>query len=405
MKKELSIVSPELPEGFVAAGTACGVKKSGHPDLALLYSETEAAVAAAFTSNRVAAAPVRLSRQVAGTGRCRAVIANSGCANAATGERGEGDARRMAEATARLLGIDPGLVAVASTGRIGTYLPIDRIEAGIEDLAGLIRSGGNSAAAEAIMTTDTRPKETAREFAVGGRTARIWGIAKGAGMIYPRMRVAGEPHATMFCFLLTDLGAEPGLLRSALSAALERSFNRITVDGDTSTNDTVILLANGASGVRAEPGSEGEAAFRENLSRISRELAWMIVADGEGAGKFVSIEVGGAKTAGDARRAAAAVANSLLFKCALYGGTPNWGRLLAALGYSGAEIAEDRISVSLGDLEVVRAGLILDPAPERAGEELRGKRIDLRVDLGLGEGRDVYYTCDISPEYVEINRG
>ncbi len=405
MKKELSIVSPELfPKGFITAGTACGVKKSGDPDLVLLYSESEAAVAAAFTSNRVAAAPVRLSREVAGSGRCRAVIANSGCANAATGERGEADARRMAERTARSLGIDPALVAVASTGRIGTCLPIDRIEEGIETLAGLIREGGNSAAAAAIMTTDTRPKEIAREFEIGGRTARIWGIAKGAGMIYPRMRVAGEPHATMFCFLLTDLGADPGLLRSALAAALEESFNRITVDGDTSTNDTVILLANGASGVRAEPGTEGEKTFREILARVSRELAWMIVADGEGAKKFVSIEVGGAKTGEDARRAAAAAANSLLFKCALYGECPNWGRLLAALGYSGAEIAEDRISVSLGDLEVVRGGLILDLAPGRAEDELRGKRINLRVDLGLGEERDVYYTCDISPEYVEINK-
>lgn len=395
---------PQLPKGFIAAGGAGGVKKDGGRDLALLYSEAEAAIAGAFTTNLVAAAPVLLSREVAASGRCRAVIANSGCANAATGGRGENDARRMADRTAQALGIDPALVAVASTGRIGRYLPIASIERGIDELAGVVRGGGNVFASAAIMTTDTFPKEIAYEFEVAGVPSRIWGIAKGAGMIYPRMRVAGKPHATMFCFLFTDLEAKAGFLREALSTALEGSFNRITVDGDTSTNDTVILLANGRSGVRADPGSAGAEVFCRALDRVTRELAWMIVEDGEGAGKFVSIEVGGAETKEDARLAASAIANSPLFKCALYGEDPNWGRLLAALGYSGASLRAERISVFLGEIEVVRGGLLLDLSPGRAEEELRQKRISLRVDLGLGEGRDVYYTCDLTPRYVEINK-
>jgi glutamate N-acetyltransferase / amino-acid N-acetyltransferase len=399
-----SLDPPRLPKGFVAAGTACGIKKGEGPDIALLYSETEAAVAGAFTSNRVAAAPVKLSRRVTASGRCRAVIANSGCANAATGARGESDARRMAARTAQSLGIDPGLVAVASTGRIGLYLPIEKLERGIEELAEAIRSGGNAAAAEAIMTTDTHLKEIAFEFEIAGIPARIWGVAKGAGMIYPRMRVAGLPHATMFCFLLTDLEAEAGFLREALAAALEGSFNRITVDGDTSTNDTVILLANGRAGVKVEPGTAGAAVFREVLDRATRELAWMIVADGEGAGKFVAIEVAGAETDEDARLAAAAVANSPLFKCALYGETPNWGRLLAALGYSGAALREEKISVSLGEIEVVHSGQLVELPPGLAEEQLRREKIFLKVDLGLGEGRDIYYTCDLTPRYVEINK-
>ncbi len=399
-----SLVPPRLPRGFRAAGVGCGLKKTGAPDLALLYSEDEAAIAGAFTTNRVSAAPVKLSREVAASGRCRAVIANSGCANAATGERGSADARKMAGWTAQSLGIDPALVAVASTGRIGRYLPIEQIERGIEELAAAVRSGGNGSAAAAIMTTDTRPKEIALEFGIGGAAVRLWGIAKGAGMIYPKMRVAGPPQATMFCFLLTDLAAEAAFLRAALAASLEQSFNRITVDGDTSTNDTVILLANGRSGVKAEPGKSGAEIFRAALDRATRELAWMIVADGEGASKFVAVEVAGAASDGDARRAAAAVANSPLFKCALYGETPNWGRLLAALGYSGAVIDEEKISVFLGELEVVRSGLVVDLPPGRAEEGLRAGRISLQVDLGLGKGRDVYYTCDLTPGYVEINR-
>lgn len=405
MKAKLTKLSPaQLPKGFITAGVACGLKNTGAEDLALIYSEDEAVIAGAFTSNRVAAAPVKLSRLVAASGLCRAVIANSGCANAATGERGDRDAGRMADRTAQSLGLDPARVAVASTGRIGRYLPIEKIERGIEKLAAAIRSGGNASAAEAIMTTDTRPKEIALEFEIEGAAVRLWGIAKGAGMIYPKMRVAGPPSATMFCFLLTDLEVEAGFLRGALAAALEQSFNRITVDGDTSTNDTVILLANGRSGVKAEPGTGGAKVFRAALDRATRELAWMIVVDGEGASKFVAVEVAGAANDEDARLAAAAVANSPLFKCALYGETPNWGRLLAALGYSGAAIDEEKISVSLGELEVVRSGLVVDLPPGRAEEGLRTERISLKVDLGLGRGRDVYYTCDLTPGYVEINK-
>ncbi|MFH1037741.1 MAG: bifunctional glutamate N-acetyltransferase/amino-acid acetyltransferase ArgJ [PVC group bacterium] len=395
---------PALPAGFLSAGAACGIKPDGGPDLAMIYSDAETAAAGSFTSSRVSAAPVKLSRTVVSRGRCRAVIANSGCANAATGDRGMRDAERMARLTTEVLGLDSGEVAVASTGRIGRFLPMGRIETGIRDLGAIIREGGNGDAARAVMTTDTVPKEIALELRVEGKVARLWGIAKGAGMIYPRMRVEGAPLATMLSFLATDLAAGPPLLRDALDRSLSRSFNRITVDGDTSTNDTVILMANGRSGAVIEAGAPSAGLFQEALDRLTRELAWMIVADGEGAGKFVEIDVRGALTADDARRAAEAVGNSLLFKCALHGETPNWGRLLAALGYSGAAVEEGRIAVSLGRVEVVRGGLLTEANDEMVSQELKKHRLSFRIDLGLGEGWDVCYTCDITPRYVEINK-
>ena len=388
----------EMPAGFKAAGVACGIKGREKNDLALIYSETDTAAAGAFTENRLPAAPVRLSRKVMAGGRCRAVIINSGSANACTGVEGYADAERMAGLTAEALKIDPGLVAVCSTGRIGDPLPMDKIEGGIAALAEIIRTGGNGAAPEAIMTTDTGPKQTAVEFEEEGITARIRGMAKGAGMIYPRMRVEGLSHATMLAFIITDVEAEAETLREALSRSLEQSFNRITVDGDTSTNDTVILMANGRSGVKAG------VRFREALDCLTRELARMIVADGEGATRFIEIEVRSAQSREDARVAAAAVANSNLLKCAFYGESPNWGRMLAALGYSGAEIEEGKVAVFLDEVEIIRDGLLREVPEDIITGKLKEKFWKFVIDLGLGEGNDFYYTCDLTPEYVEINK-
>jgi glutamate N-acetyltransferase / amino-acid N-acetyltransferase len=397
--------TPEMPAGFRSAGFASGIKANGDKDMAMIFSEVPATVAGAFTTNRVAAAPVWLDKQVLADGSCQSIIVNSGCANACTGSQGEADAEKMARLTASGLMIDPAEVVVCSTGRIGKLLPMKKIEDGIAGLTGIIQAGGNDSAVKAIMTTDTHPKESEVEFEIGGRICRLWGIAKGAGMIYPRMAVDGLPHATMLSFLATDLGVETELLRLSLSRSLSQSFNRITVDGDTSTNDTVVLMANGESKAVIEHGSPGVRVFQDALNFVAGELARMIARDGEGATKLIKIEVRSASTREDARIAAASVANSLLFKCALYGETPNWGRLLAALGYSGAVIEEKKIGVALNGIAVVEGGLLLEVQADIITAKLQQKELNFVIELGLGEESDFYYTCDISPEYVEINKG
>lgn len=404
MNSQIKKVIPlEMPAGFLAAGISSGIKPGGKKDMALLFSEKVAAAAGAFTANRVVAAPVRLSRKVLAGGNCQAVIVNSGCANACTGYQGQRDAEKMAQLTARGLNIDPGSVAVCSTGRIGNCLPMDRIAAGISSLTDIILKGGNKSAHEAIMTTDTFPKSVAVEFEIEGTKCRIWGIAKGAGMINPNM-VVETPHATMLSFLLTDLGVGSDLLRKSLSASLSQSFNRITVDGDTSTNDTVILMANGASGARLEASTPYEKYFQDALNYLTRELALMIVSDGEGATKLIKIEVQSAASPDEARIAAASVANSLLLKCAIFGETPNWGRLMAALGYSGVKIDEEKITVSINGIEVIRNGLMQKIPLETITAIMKNNRLNLLIDLGMGHARDCYYTCDISHEYVNINK-
>lgn len=392
------------PKGFVAAGVHCGIKAEGKKDLALLYSERPASAAGAFTANRIQAAPVKLSRSRLQKGRCRAVIINSGSANACTGERGKKDALAMSRAVASALGVETELVAVCSTGRIGNFLPLDRIENGIGDLVKIIKRGGNGAAAEAILTTDSRPKELAVEFKLGDGLVRVGGMAKGAGMIYPRLRVNGLNEATMLAFITTDAEIKAELLNGMLADSLEQSFNRITVDGDTSTNDTVILLANGSSGKSIEAEDSHQPLFQGALNFITRKLAGMIVADGEGASKFVEIEVRGARTEEEARLAAAAVANSNLFKTSLYGETPNWGRIMAALGYSGVEVQEDKINVYLGDIPIIKDGLIAGFDPVLVQDLLRRASLHFKIDLGLGGAKELYYTCDLTPEYVEINK-
>ncbi len=392
------------PEGFVAAGLGCGIKKDGKSDLALIYSERVAFAAGSFTTNRVQAAPVKLSRSNLRGGCLRAVVVNSGSANACTGKRGEEDALQMALVTALELGIKPELVAVCSTGRIGIPLPIEKIEEGIRGLAGAIKAGGNSEAPEAILTTDTCSKVIALEFELDGVPVRIGGMAKGAGMIEPKMEVEPLKEATMLAFITTDAGVESGVLGEALTEALEQSFNRLTIDGDTSTNDTVIMMANGASGVEVGPTGPAREVFQAALDHVARELAKMIATDGEGATKFIEIEVRSAATSEDARRAASAVANSNLFKSALWGATPNWGRLMAALGYSGAEFDESKVRVCLDGLEVIGGGLIKDLPEEEVRKKLEKKELKITIELGGGEASEVYYTCDLTPEYVEINK-
>ena len=392
------------PQGFLAAGISCGIKKKGVRDLAMIFSPRPSTAAGSFTTNRVQAAPVKLDRERLKKGWLQAVVVNSGAANACTGRRGYADAEATALHAARALRIDPSLVAVCSTGKIGIYLPMDRIRRGVGKLAGIVKRGGNPYAARAIMTTDTRPKEAAVEFTVGGKTVRVGGMAKGAGMICPRMVVAGAGQATMLAFLATDAAVSAPRLRAALRRSLPRSFNRITVDADRSTNDTVILMAGGESGVRIPATGALAELFDAAVAAVAGALARMIAADGEGATKFIAITVKGARRPADAYRAGMAAANSPLFKSTLYGETPNWGRLMSALGASGAFLREEKVRAWLGKVKIIDRGRLV-PSPRGAVRaEIRKKELGFIVDLGLGNAAETVYTCDLSPEYVEINK-
>lgn len=390
------------PQGFFAAGVHCGLKP-GRPDLALVVSDRLAAAAGVFTTNRVQAAPVRYSRRALESGTARAIVVNSGNANACTGERGERDARAMAQGTAHALGIAPEHVLVASTGVIGVPLPIAKIEAGIAAAAGLVlgqrddaqRQAGGAEAASAILTTDTRAKTLALRVELPGGPVTVGGMAKGAGMIHPDM-------ATTLAFLTTDAAIEAPLLRALLRDAVDRSFNCITVDGDTSTNDCMLVMANGAAEVPVA-GDEAVDRFAAALRAACLELAKMVVRDGEGATKLLTIRVSGARSDAEAKQAAMAVATSLLVKTAVHGGEPNWGRILSAVGRSGAQMREEKTRIFLGDLEIVSGGVgaLTDLAPAAAA--LAQPEIELTIELGLGPGTAQVYTCDLSAEYVRIN--
>ena len=383
----------KVPRGFKAAGISCGIKE-GAEDLALIYSELEASAWGLFTSNRVKAAPVLYSRRKLRRGRARAIIANSGCANACTGPKGLEDARRMAQAVARTLEIPEGEVLVASTGVIGEPLPIERIEAAVPELSRSLSPEGFEEAARAIMTTDRRPKIRWANTSFGGKEVTVLGIAKGAGMIRPNL-------ATMLAFLVTDAGIDPPLLRGLLREAVSESFNRITVDGDQSTNDTVFLLANGASGPLGEGGM---GALREALREVARGLALEIVRDGEGATKVVEIVVRGARNRRDAERAAYRLAHSPLVKTALFGRDPNWGRFMVALGDAGVRIDPARVQIRIDGLPLVKDGV---QAPEfdeaKVRELMRRDEFRIEVDLQLGGGSFSLFTCDLSYDYVRIN--
>ena len=382
------------PRGFRASGVHCGIKRE-RPDLALLVSDAPASAAGVFTTNRVQAAPVRYTRRAVAAGRAQAIVVNSGNANACTGEAGLEDAAEMALLSAGALGLDAELVLVASTGVIGMPLPMDALRRGIPLAAAALEPDG-SAAAEAIRTTDRFPKTAACRLEIGGVEVTIGGMAKGAGMIHPNL-------ATTLCFLTTDAALPPAVLRAALQRAVAESFNSITVDGDTSTNDTVLLLANGRAGGAPITNGEAFSRFTAGLTLVASELAKMVVRDGEGATKLVEIRVDGALSDAEAHQAAMTVANSLLVKTALHGGEPNWGRILAALGRSGVEMAEESTDVFFGDLAIVRGGLGVPGVWDAAALLLEEKEVTIGIRLGVGNGVARAWTSDLSEEYVRIN--
>jgi glutamate N-acetyltransferase/amino-acid N-acetyltransferase len=383
--------SVTAPRGFRAAGLAAGIKDNGRKDIALIVSNVPATVAATFTTNQVKAAPVKLCMQHVKGGKACAIVANSGNANACTKD-GPVHARAMACAVARRLGCAEAHVLVCSTGRIGVNLPIVKVESGIKQLLGILSPRGGPAAAEAIMTTDTFAKEVAVQFKAGGKTIRIGGIAKGAGMIQPNM-------ATMLSFITTDAAIPRAALQKALSHAVNKSFNRISVDGDTSTNDTVILLANGVA------GKAPLAKFQEALSFVCLELAKMIVRDGEGVSKFVTINVHGAASDRDAEIAARAVANSVLVKTSWCGGDPNWGRILDALGYSRARVRQERVDIAYNGLLAAQVGMATRTPLAKLKKIVAQPTFTIDVHLHLGRGQCTMHTCDLTEKYVELNKG
>jgi glutamate N-acetyltransferase/amino-acid N-acetyltransferase len=384
--------------GYKAWGIHCGVKKSDKKDLAIIYSEREAAVAGVFTKNRVKSASIVLDIMRAKSGKGQVVIANSGCANACTGKRGFSDARTTAEIAAREFGIMPEMVYVASTGVIGEFLPMSKIDTGISTAVGLLSSSGWEQAAEAIMTTDLFPKLAIVREEIGGKTVTIAGIAKGSGMIHPNM-------ATMLCFIVTDANISAPMLKKSLLASAELSFNNISVDGDTSTNDLILCMANGAAGnKRPVVSSRDHKKFQACLDTVTRSLAKQVVKDGEGATKFVEIEVRNARNPIEAKRAAMAVAKSSLVKTALFGEDANWGRIMAALGYSGVDMEEARTDIYIGKSKLVEKGLGQGKLAERdAALALKQREVQIVIDLHKGKKSATVWTCDMSYEYVKIN--
>ena len=388
------------PKGFRGAAVASGIKKvAGVLDLALLLSDApETATAAVFTTNRAAAAPVLLSRQNLKNsgGRVRAIIANSGNANACTGRAGMRVAEETARATAKCLGLRPQEILVASTGVIGVPLSLDSILKQLPALQESLSAENAEAVARAIMTTDSFPKSAALETEIRGKRVCLAGVAKGAGMIHPHM-------ATMLSFITTDAGIEPRTLQKMLRAAVDLSFNRITVDGDTSTNDTVAALASGMSGVSVRPGTPAGSRFQAGLTELCQTLAKMIVRDGEGATKIAKIEVWGARSAGDAERVARSIANSPLVKTAIAGSDPNWGRILCAAGYSGAAIEPAKVDIRVNGVYLCRRGIDTGFDEAAARKELDRKEHTIRVDLHQGKARAWIWTCDLTHDYIRIN--
>jgi glutamate N-acetyltransferase/amino-acid N-acetyltransferase len=425
------------PRGFLSAGVFCDIKRLGtgkgshkgrKRDLALIVSEVPAATAGLFTTNQVCAAPVKVCIPRVQKGTAQAIVVNSGNANACTGRRGMRDALEMTRLAAARLHLPPEHVLVGSTGRIGVLLPMANVRAGIRQAAQeLGRSPAHAAAAaEALLTSDTRPKTIAVEFALGGRTVRIGGICKGAGMIHPGMsptgarpaalprpaRSAGGLHATMLCFLTTDAAIEPPALQTALTEAVAHSFNRITVDGDMSTNDTVLVLANGLAGnPPLRPRSPAFNTFQAALQHVCLELAKMIVRDGEGVHRVVTVRVSGAKTMPDADAAARAVANSALVKTSWHGGDPNWGRIIDALGYSAATVVEEKVDIgysapgSRNILWSLRRGQPTRATFAQLCAAVAPKEFDLHIRLNLGRAAAVMYAADLTEAYVDFNKG
>jgi glutamate N-acetyltransferase/amino-acid N-acetyltransferase len=384
--------------GFKASGIHCGLKKSA-PDMAILYSEFPAVLAAAFTTNRICAAPVKLCRQRLSAGTpVQAVVINSGNANACTGQPGMDAAKATVDMAAAELGIEDSAVLVCSTGCIGIPMPMAKIENGVKLAAAALEEDGGDAAAKAIMTTDTTDKQIAVEISIGGQQVKIGGMAKGSGMIEPNM-------ATLLAFIATDAAVEPEALQECVTAAVKESFNRITVDGDQSTNDTLICLANGsADNTPLNISHPDWQTFADGIAFVAKELAMLIVKDGEGATKFVTVVVEGARTEADASLATRAIANSLLVKTSWFGQDPNWGRIADAVGYSGADVEESLLDISFDDVATVRNGMAVDTDVAAVLTEiLKQKCFAVRVNLNLGDAVDTVFTCDCSHEYVSIN--
>jgi glutamate N-acetyltransferase / amino-acid N-acetyltransferase len=404
MEKDILIMSAmdrtvQLPAGFRAAATACGIKRDASKlDLSLIVSSRPAAAAGVFTQNRVAAAPVQLCRQRVPSSSVRAIVVNSGNANACTGDAGFADAKKMGECVAAQLDCAPGAVLVCSTGIIGERLPMQKIQAGIQHAAQNLSADASAIqrAAQGIMTTDTRQKIAHRSVQLDGQSVQLVGIAKGAAMIAPNM-------ATMLSFLITDAKIAPDALQSCLKTAVDRSFNMISVEGHMSTNDTVLALANGAAGATEASGAS-LARFAELFNEVCTELAQEIVRDAEGAKHFVTIDVEGMRTPADARRVAKAVAESALVKTAIYGADPNWGRVVSAAGYSGVDFSERDLSLWLDDRLLYDRGAPVEFDSKAVSERLRTERSAcLRLKFELGTSNCQFWTCDLTEEYIKLN--
>ena len=387
-------------KGFRAAGVAAEIKYKGRNDVALIVADAPCAAAAVFTTNKVAAAPVLYDREIVKGGKVQAILANSGCANACTGKMGLRDAELSALATAGELGVDPKHVLVASTGVIGRPLPMNRLLAGMKQATKKLgRTPAHGLAAEkAVMTTDTKPKQACAKVKIGGKTVTVGGMSKGSGMIEPNM-------ATMLGFVTTDANITAAMLKRALYLAINKSFNRLVVDGDESTNDSVFLLASGKAGNAAITKAGGSFdAFLEALEAVCVSLARQMATDGEGATKFVTVTVKGAKTEKDAERAARAVAKSPLSKTSWFGRDPNWGRVLAAVGYSGADVVDMKTEVFYDKVWAFKCGKVADAAQLKKLEKvLKKDAFEVVVDLHLGKFSSSIYTCDFSLDYVHIN--
>ncbi|HUA65958.1 MAG TPA: bifunctional glutamate N-acetyltransferase/amino-acid acetyltransferase ArgJ [Alphaproteobacteria bacterium] len=417
------------PKGFLAGGVFCDIKKLGtgkgsdkgpKRDLALIVSEAPAAVAGLFTTNQVCAAPVKVCLANIGKAGARAIVANSGNANACTGKQGLRDAKAMTEIAGRALNIAPDNIFAASTGRIGLALPMDNVRRGILEAAKVLGNSADHAghAAEAIMTSDTRPKQIAVECILGGKTVRIGGICKGAGMIQPGMSPKGKRppvqalHATMLCFITTDAAVDPKALQAALNEAVAASFNCITVDGDMSTNDTVLVLANGLAGnEKLKSRDPNFKIFQAGLNHVCLELAKMMVRDGEGVHRIVTVRLSGAKTVADADAAARAVANSSLVKTSWHGGDPNWGRIMGAIGYSSATVVEEKVDIGYsapGSRDILWSLKHGQPASATFRElcaAVAPKEFDVHIRLNLGKSGAVVYASDLTEDYVSFNKG
>ncbi len=385
------------PKGFSSAGIHCGIKRS-RKDLALIVSNVPATAAAVFTLNKVQAAPVLISKKhLYESETFKAIVINSGNANACTGDRGYKDAVTMANETAKVLGVKPEEIFVSSTGIIGEPLPIVKIINGIHQIAKQVDKSEYISTAEAIMTTDTFVKSTSSTFIIDGKEVSIGGIAKGSGMIHPNM-------ATMLAFVTTDAAIEKNVFQSLLKNVCDKTFNRIVVDGDTSTNDMVIALANGASGIGPLlPETESYKIFEENLYQVMRKLSVDIVVDGEGATKLIEITVEGALSDEDATKAARTVALSPLVKTAIHGEDANWGRIIAAVGYSGIDFDPDKFEIIINDVPILKQNYVVTLPIAEANKTLKSKNVNLLIKLNMGSGTSTVWTCDFSEEYVKIN--